>query len=552
MSELPLVSVVVPCLNRAHFLVPTIKSILQQNYPNIECIVVDGGSTDCTIEILKNYGDKIRWISERDRGHADAINKGWLMSNGEILAWLNADDIWVIPDAVSNAVAYFQSNPDIDVVYGDCGAIDSEGSHVGMSYLHKWDLEYAVETCDHCIPQPAAFMRRRILQKVGWLDDNYISKKDHELWLRIGLTGNIRYTPLVLAHARNCPGYMGERGDVTAAACVALTRKFFTLPGVPANILKKKERATSNAYLRGADYAWSDGRHRAVALSYIIAAIMHDPSNARTACGKLKRHIEADAPQSFCLRLLLAIWIVIRAPHRIWQEIKTVFQIKPPAEMGDSASRTLNLLGDRDIEWSWVVSHMPSGPGKALDFGNGGGPLGLVAAQRGFTVTALDQQKVQWHYEHPGLRFIQCDILKRSLPEHGFDLVINCSTVEHVGIPGRYGALEDRRDGDIDAMGYLRDVMAPEGIMLLTIPVGRDALFAPLTRVYGNERLPRLLEGYLVVTEAFWVKNKKNQWVSCTKEIALAFESSAGSWDPLRNVYALGCFVLQKSTKVTS
>ena len=90
MNELPLVSVVIPCLNRAQFLAPTIESVLQQDYPNLECIVVDGGSPDDTIEILRGYDGRIQRLSETDDGHADAINKGWQMSQGEILAWLNA------------------------------------------------------------------------------------------------------------------------------------------------------------------------------------------------------------------------------------------------------------------------------------------------------------------------------------------------------------------------------------------------------------------------------------------------------------------------------
>ena len=192
------------------------ESVLQQDYPHIECIVVDGGSTDNTIEILERYEGRIQWISEPDNGHADAINKGWRMSKGEILAWLNADDVWVVPDAVSQAVAYLQENPEVDVVYGDCGAIDAEGNLTGMSYLHEWDLEYAVEHCDHCIPQPAAFIQRQILDRAGWLDVDFISKKDHEFWLRVGLVGNIRHVPVLLAHARDCPRYMDERGDITA------------------------------------------------------------------------------------------------------------------------------------------------------------------------------------------------------------------------------------------------------------------------------------------------------------------------------------------------
>lgn len=212
----------------------------------------------------------------------------------------------------------------------------------------------------------------------------------------------------------------------------------------------------------------------------------------------------------------------------------------------NNCKRTINLLGDRDVEWSWVASQMPSGPGEALDFGPGGSYLGLMAAQRGFNVTAVDLETVHWPYVHPGLRFIQGDILKLPLPKEHFDLVINCSTVEHVGLAGRYGVTENRRDGDLEAMRRLWDLMKPGGLMLLTIPVGRDAVFAPLCRVYGRERLPRLLDGYVVEKEAFWVKDQENRWVQTDRETALDFEASAGSWDPLQNVYGLGCFVLRK------
>ncbi len=216
------VSVVIPCLNRADFLVPTIESVLQQDYPKIECIVIDGGSTDNTVEILRNYGTDIIWVSEPDNGHADAINKGWKMSRGEVLAWLNADDVWEFPDAVSQVIKYFHDHADVDVIYGNCGSIDADGNLVGMSYLHDWELDYAVENCDHCIPQPAAFIKRKILEKIGWLDTN-ILKTDHELWLRIGLNGKIKHIPITLASARNIRGHSFD-GTRMAPSCIQVTK----------------------------------------------------------------------------------------------------------------------------------------------------------------------------------------------------------------------------------------------------------------------------------------------------------------------------------------
>lgn len=206
----------------------------------------------------------------------------------------------------------------------------------------------------------------------------------------------------------------------------------------------------------------------------------------------------------------------------------------------------MNLIGDRDIEWSWVASKMPSGHGEALDFGPGGSHLALIAAQRGFNVTAVDLGPVNWPYTHPGLRFIQGDILKLPLPSGHFDMIINCSTVEHVGLAGRYSVTENRPDGDLEAMARLREVMKPGGVMLCTIPIGQDALFAPLTRIYGKERLPRLMDGFIMDKESFWVKDPNNRWIQCDKGTALSFNASAGSYDPLQDVYALGGFVLRK------
>ena len=218
----------------------------------------------------------------------------------------------------------------------------------------------------------------------------------------------------------------------------------------------------------------------------------------------------------------------------------------PPPLLNRVVKKSLpNLAGDRDIEWSWVSAQMPDGPGEALDFGTGGSHLGLIAAQRGFNVTAVDLGQIQWYYTHPELQFVQGDILKLSLPAKHFSLVINCSTVEHVGLAGRYGVTEDSADGDIQAMAHLTELMVPGGIMLLTIPVGQDAVFAPLSRVYGAKRLPGLLEGYTIEKEAFWVKDNQNRWQLSERGNAINFRASAGSWNPLKNIYALGCFVLK-------
>lgn len=203
------------------------------------------------------------------------------------------------------------------------------------------------------------------------------------------------------------------------------------------------------------------------------------------------------------------------------------------------------------MEWSFCAAQMPTGPGEAIDFGCGGSNIGLLAAQKGFHVTAINIEPVQWAYVHPNLQFLKGDLFNVSLPKSHFDLIINCSTVEHVGLVGRYGVTENHIDGDLDSMSLLSELLKPNGIMIMTIPCGEDAVFSPFHRVYGEQRLPSLLKNFFLDLEEYWVKNDDNQWASCTRTIALSFKSlsfkpSSLQDIPFKNVYALGCFVLRK------
>ena len=195
------------------------------------------------------------------------------------------------------------------------------------------------------------------------------------------------------------------------------------------------------------------------------------------------------------------------------------------------------LAGERDIEYSWVLSRVGRGPGTALDFGCGTSNLGLVAARRGYQVTAIDLIAVSWLYRMPGLTFVQGDLLTMQLPFPHYDLILNCSSVEHVGLAGRYGS-PDRPDGDLEAMRKLHDLAEPGGKMLLTIPVGRDAVFAPLHRVYGEERLPRLLEEWAIEEQEYWVKQADGRWAQVERSDALARQTQT-------MLHGLGLFVLK-------
>ena len=197
-----------------------------------------------------------------------------------------------------------------------------------------------------------------------------------------------------------------------------------------------------------------------------------------------------------------------------------------------------NLWGDRDVEHSWVAAHIPLGPGSGLDFGSGNTNLSLVAVRRGLHMLATDRIAAPWSFEHPDFMFVQGDAFALGLAPRSLDLIINCSTVEHLGL-GRYGDPLDT-DADLDGMQRLRDLLSPSGVMLLTIPVGVDTVMPKLHRIYGRQRLPRLLAGFSIAHCEFWVKNQANRW-------SLADEQAALSLPPTLHSYALGCFVLRSA-----
>jgi len=184
----PLVSIVMPTRNHGHFIRESIDSVLDQNYGKIELLVMDGASTDNTVEILKSYGDRIRWISERDKGQADAINKGTALLNGQVLAYLNSDDI-LLPGAVETAVRYFNEHPECDMVYGNADYIDAQGAVIGAYATAEYTFERLMHDC--CVCQPAAFWQRRIVDRIGPFDASLQTAMDYDYWLRMATSGGI-------------------------------------------------------------------------------------------------------------------------------------------------------------------------------------------------------------------------------------------------------------------------------------------------------------------------------------------------------------------------
>ena len=221
-------------------------------------------------------------------------------------------------------------------------------------------------------------------------------------------------------------------------------------------------------------------------------------------------------------------------------------QAEPPSQPEPPPIPKIDIIAERDVEWSFMSAEMPNGPGEAFDFGCEYGYMSLLAAQKGFHVTANDLQDQKFMWQHPNVEFCRGDFLSLKLPPNQFDLVINCSSVEHVGVAGRYGIQEEQSDADLDVMAGLTNVLKPGGCFLTTLPCGRDAVMAPWNRVYGKERLPRLLRSAQVVKERYWVKNSENQWIESDRESALNFEPRCDPENSHACAYALAGFVLTK------
>jgi len=201
LSNLPLVSIVTPSYNQARFLEFTIRSVLEQDYPNIEYILVDGGSTDGSVDILQRYKDRFAWwISEKDRGQTDAINKGFARAKGDILAWLNSDDTYE-PHALAEAVGFLLRRPEVGLVYGDTNYIDENGRFIGRFPAAQTDYKRLRRGYVH-IPQQAAFWRADLWHKVGPLDPSFFFAMDYDLWVRLAAHAPMQYIPRLWANFR--------------------------------------------------------------------------------------------------------------------------------------------------------------------------------------------------------------------------------------------------------------------------------------------------------------------------------------------------------------
>ena len=249
MGKFPKVTVVTPSLNQGQFIEETMLSVVGQDYPNVEHVVIDGGSTDNTIEILRCYEDKYNliWISETDKGQSDAINKGFRLATGEITCWLNSDDTY-LPGALSIIMKHLLNHPDLDWVYGDGYWINKDGKVLGLCKSEPFDLHKIVSK-GLSVVQPTAFFKRKLLRTVGYLDTSLHYTMDTDFFIRLAVMTQGGYIPSILATRR-----LHDRAKTISDKqkfCVdriVMLQKLYNRPDLPPDIKRQKRSAFSSAY----------------------------------------------------------------------------------------------------------------------------------------------------------------------------------------------------------------------------------------------------------------------------------------------------------------
>lgn len=200
-SALPKVSIITPSYNQGQYLEETIRSVLAQDYPNLEFIIVDGASKDNSVEIIHKYESHLAWwVSEKDQGHADALNKGFAHATGDIFAWINSDDTYE-PGAVAEAAAFLTAHPEVGMVYGDANLIDHSGQVIGKFAAKQTSYRQMLRGSVH-IPQATTFYRADLWRQLGPLDLSLFFAFDFNMWVKFAKVSEVRYVPRLWANFR--------------------------------------------------------------------------------------------------------------------------------------------------------------------------------------------------------------------------------------------------------------------------------------------------------------------------------------------------------------
>ncbi|MBP7228768.1 MAG: glycosyltransferase [Longilinea sp.] len=260
------VSVITPSFNQAAYLEQTMQSVLAQDVP-IEYWVMDGGSTDGSVAIIRRYEDRLAgWVSEADRGQADAVNKGLSRASGDVIGWLNSDDLYE-PGAARRAVQAFEQYPDAALVFGDVWSLDGEGRVINQMRYGAWGLKELMTF--HIIGQPGVWMRRSALERAGLLDLSYHYLLDHQLWLRLAQMGRMVYLGQPMAAAR----FHAAAKNVAQAAAFGqeayrIVEWMQTQPGLQALFAANRRAIWGGAHRINARYLLDGGQPGAALRAY--------------------------------------------------------------------------------------------------------------------------------------------------------------------------------------------------------------------------------------------------------------------------------------------
>ena len=258
----PLVSIVIPSYNHAAYLKLAVDSILAQDYPNIELIVIDDGSTDGSADILRSYGERFRWELQPNQGQVATLNRGWLSSRGEILGYLSADDL-LLERAVSSAVRCLEENPDAVLAYCDFHLIDPHSAIVRRVRAPDFDYRRMVVEIE-CPPGPGAFFRRSAFAKAGTWNPQFKQMLDYEYWLRLGLHGRFVRIPEVLAAYRVHPGSQSFAAShhIRPREPIAIIENYFASQDIPPAIRAAERQSLGTAHLLTAQLHLRVGNYR--------------------------------------------------------------------------------------------------------------------------------------------------------------------------------------------------------------------------------------------------------------------------------------------------
>lgn len=277
MSRLPLVTIITPAYNRADLIGATIESVLEQDYPHLEYIVLDDGSSDRTLAMIKEYDGRLRWESHANIGETATVNRGFALARGEIIGVVNSDDP-LLPGAVSKLVAALLAHPEAVVAYPDWQMIDGDG--VTLQVVRTYDYHGPAEMVrrHYCLPGPGALFRRRVVDELGGRDPAFRYVGDLDFWFRAALIGPLLRVPEVLATFRSHgdSATVSQQGSAMADEHLALVEKFFRRRDLPPAVQEIRAEAIGSACFVAATVCGAGARRQK--LDYLWRALRASPA----------------------------------------------------------------------------------------------------------------------------------------------------------------------------------------------------------------------------------------------------------------------------------